>query len=681
MLFIFAPPARTGNGPSFPGDFQTPLVFPGGSSLIAVGDFNNDGKIDIVSVGSGTMSVSLGHGDGTFTAPKTLSVGAGDFPVAVVVDDFNHDGKQDLAVANFNLDNLTSGDTVSVLLGNGDGTFQAAIHYGVGKHPIAIAVGDFNNDGKQDLVTANSGDNTVSVLLGDGNGTFQTAVNSSAGNSPHSVASADFNGDGKLDLVVTNCLVDPSQSVFDCSNQTRVDDTITVLQGNGDGSFGAPARFRAGVSPYTVVLGDLNGDGNIDLAVLDHGAPIQQGNTHTFVDQGFAITIFEGNGKGVFSRVHDYPLPSVPTSIAVADFNSDRKLDLVVNGGSFSERVGNGGQVVSGAEFYELLGNGDGSFQAPVSYLGPPGSGFAELQADLNGDGRPDLIASGQDSTFNVSLNADRTTRTATSLGLENTGSDGFLILNMRVMNAGGMAPSGVVTIIDNGVTVSSSSSSTPNVSVLDATGATFFSENLAAGPHQIVAIYSGDDKNMGSVGIVTVTATPDFGVGATASSLTLKQGQSGTIGITVTSLAGFNSSVAFSCSGLPALASCSFAPSTIIPSSPAGEVTLTVSTVGLQTAELRSVFNSRSMALACIWVVGIFVLSIRRNRWGDWALAITIAFASGIVGCGGGDPKPPAPVSSVTPLGTSHITVVGTSGSGTNTVSHSLPLTITVTQ
>ena len=122
----------------------------------------------------------------------------------MAVGDFNADGKPDVAVANFNLDQLTNGDSVSVLIGNGDGTFQPAANYVVGAHPIAVVITDFDGNGKADIAVANNSDDTVSVLRGNGDGTFQTPVTYPSGVGPHSLAAADFNGDGKVDLAIAN---------------------------------------------------------------------------------------------------------------------------------------------------------------------------------------------------------------------------------------------------------------------------------------------------------------------------------------------------------------------------------------------------------------------------------------------------------------------------------------------
>jgi hypothetical protein len=237
------------------GTFQTAQNFATGYApvLVAVADVNGDGRPDLVvtNATSNTVSVLLGNGNGTFQSAVNFTVGS--TPLAVAVADVNGDGRPDLVVANRGPFG-TPGNTVSVLLGNGNGTFQSAVNYTVGSFPDAVAVADVNGDGRPDLVVANELSSTVSVLLGNGNGTFQSAVNFAVGSDPTSVAVADVNGDGHPDLVVAN--LGPN--------------SVSVLLGNGNGTFKAAQNFATGSSPTAVAVADVNGDGLPDLVTANY---------------------------------------------------------------------------------------------------------------------------------------------------------------------------------------------------------------------------------------------------------------------------------------------------------------------------------------------------------------------------------------------------------------------------
>jgi len=235
------------------GTFTMSATLPLGPApnALAVADLNGDGNTDLVVVNGtrsdvtgSTVTIALGKADGSFGAPSTYATGRS--PYAVVVADFNADGKPDLVVAN--------GDdgTISLLLGRGDGTFGAAVAYAAHTYPDALAVGDFDGDGKLDLAVANDYSNDISILLGRGDGTFRPAVSVAAGDGPASVAVADLNGDGSPDLVVAN----------------RFDNTVAILLGNGDGTFQPPSIYESlGGQLETIVARDLNNDGKPDLIV------------------------------------------------------------------------------------------------------------------------------------------------------------------------------------------------------------------------------------------------------------------------------------------------------------------------------------------------------------------------------------------------------------------------------
>ena len=330
------------------GTFQQPISSPEGyrpTSLVA-GDFNGDGRTDLAVANIGTVNASsvsilLSKGDGTFVQQPNL---VGSNPDAIVAGDFNGDGRTDLATANYS-------NTVSVLLANGEGSFQPAAQYNVGTLPFALVGGDWNGDGRLDLAVANSIDNDVSILLGNGDGTFLPQVTYPVGPGPDAIVAGDWNGDGRLDLAVGCYDIFTSQSEID------------VLMGNGDGTFQPAMVYARGVIPLAIVAGDFTGRGHLDLAVAGFGT----------------VSVLMGNGDGTFQSAVQYSVGPGPTYIVAGDFSDDGHLDLAV-----SESVG----------VQLLLGNGDGTF-GPATTVAAGIIGFLAA-GDFNADGRTDLAVANQ---------------------------------------------------------------------------------------------------------------------------------------------------------------------------------------------------------------------------------------------------------------------------------------------
>jgi len=334
---------------------------------VAVGDFNGDGILDLAVVNGffdDSVSVLLGQGDGTFQAPVAYALGGG--PQFLAVGDFNSDGFLDLVVTN------TTSVSISVLLGKGDGSFNAPVTY-LTDGSFSVAVGDFNHDGVPDLAVTSYADNWVSVLLGKGDGSFgtlPTLVTYTTGNNPAGVAVGDFNGDGVLDLAVANA----------------GDDTVSVLLGNGDGTFQTQVTYATGASPISLAVADFNGDGIPDLAVVN--SPDNNLSDST-------VSVLLGRGDGTFNAQVAYATGSLPESVAVGDFNGDGIPDLAV--------ANSGDNTVS-----VLLGKVDGTFNAEVAYAAV--NPVFVAMGDFNGDGVPDLAVTGS-----VLLNQLTETATATA--------------------------------------------------------------------------------------------------------------------------------------------------------------------------------------------------------------------------------------------------------------------------
>jgi hypothetical protein len=364
---------------------------------IAVGDVNGDGKPDLVvancgpsgsSCGKGTVSILLGNGNGTFQAAVTYDTG-GSIATSVAIGDLNGDGKPDLVVATENQCPSCANGGVSVLIGNGDGSFQPAVTYSSGGlFAFSVALGALNSDGHRDVVVANQvmcigcSKNEVSVLLGNGDGTVQPAMDFGLdGNEVPSVALGDVNGDGKLDLVVAGCFQGPN----------FCDDAVDVLLGNGDGTFQAAVRYGTGVFDATsVAIGDVNGDGKPDLLVSSEFGLCNPCRG--------VVSVLLGNGNGTFQPAVTYSSGgAVARSVAIGDINGDGKADLVV--ANQCQSLTGGCRQFAPGKVSVLLGNGDGTFQAPFLFGSGGKNAWSVAIADVNADGRPDLLVANQCAT------------------------------------------------------------------------------------------------------------------------------------------------------------------------------------------------------------------------------------------------------------------------------------------
>ena len=399
------------SGPKYPAFGLTTSL---AGQAYAVADVNGDSKPDIVVVNStgSFLQVMYNDGNGGFHLNGSYALGSG--PADVQTADLNGDGHADIAEIN------SADGTLGVLLGNGDGTFQPMATYPVGGHPQRLVLADVNGDGILDAITANNDglNGTVSVLIGNGDGTFQPAITLPAGANPVDVAVADMNHDGKMDLVVANAVVNTVSILYEQSFTTTsatfsapkhfpagsqinalavgdlrhdgfpevvtVGGDVAVLRNDGAGGLLPVTLNKSGGSTDVyaaignrVILKDINSNGNLDILITDYS--------------NSELTVLLGNRLGYFVRTPFFsPTCSNPDNLAAADLNGDGHMDVVVScAGSSTIGV--------------MLGNGRGTFISNPypAELDPRGVAIA----DFNEDGQPDIaVINGGSDNMNVML-------------------------------------------------------------------------------------------------------------------------------------------------------------------------------------------------------------------------------------------------------------------------------------
>ncbi|MGH7259138.1 MAG: FG-GAP repeat domain-containing protein [Nitrospiraceae bacterium] len=284
---------------------------------VTTADFNQDGLTDLIvtNIGNDSLSILFGNGDGSFEESRRLAVSVE--PRALALNDYNGDGRTDIAVA------CAGSDQVALFFGLANGQFGEGQRYPVQRTPVSIATGDVNGDNKPDLVVALRNDKII-VLLGLGDGTFTPGPRYEYGDTPTSIALADLTQDGRLDLIVTN--------------GGPMSNAVTIWTGNGDGSFRDPTDYRTGKRPLGVGFADFNNDHKTDLLIIN-------GERDTF-------TVFLGNGNGTFQDGKESGADAGPVGGATGDFDGDRTTDVaIVN--------------IQSSDLSILFGRGDGTFKYP----------------------------------------------------------------------------------------------------------------------------------------------------------------------------------------------------------------------------------------------------------------------------------------------------------------------------
>jgi hypothetical protein len=704
--------------------FAPPQVFPAGDLPVSIasGDFNGDGKLDVVfGNADGSISLLLGNGDGTFQAPAMISTTA-TLSFSMATGDFNSDGKLDVAVADWDSNN------VYILLGNGDGTFQAsrtsvnsARSYG------SMISADVNGDGKPDLVMTDFNTSEVSVLLGIGDGTFQPALIIQTGAYPGGIAAGDFNGDGKLDLVVT-----------DYSG-------VSILPGNGDGTFGAPTNYAVtlGGALEGVALADFNGDGKADIAVtsiagtfvlLGHGdgtfrgpAVVSRayvasyivtgdfdGDGHTdLVISGYDpadVDIFRGQGDGTFQwfvnladgGAQPGPLAAVVfpglklPSLVIGNILS-ANASVVLNGTVTA--TGTIGNVILPAQAppsheVQCVYGGDGNYAgstsnqvaliaepAAVPVFSPAGGTYGSVQTVTITD-----ATSGASIYYTVDGSTPTPASSAYTAPIKVSNGETLKI----VAYASGYLPSPVATAVYTlqvATPMFSPSGGTYStvqpVTISDATpGASIFYTTDGTTPTSNSTPYTGaiqvaSSQTLQAIGIAagfTDSAIASqaytvfgFSIAATPTTLTVSPGQSANFTITVTPLGSFSNSVTFSCSGLPATSSCLFQPASVTPAGGPVSSNLTIYTTGVVASDLPLTRGNRHWPSGGILALaGLTGLFLQRRYWNRFlavsCVLVMAALAIALGGCGGSGPSSS---NHGTPQGLYTLMVAGTSSSG----------------
>lgn len=688
---------------------------------ITLADFNGDGIPDIAEVTNDprVVTVFAGLGAGKYSAAPLLSSSAN--PVInssslylKATGDFNGDGYTDVLTAN------TTSDSLETALSDGKGGFSLKTALPITEFPyfdyVQPITPDFNGDGLQDIILTGSV-GKLAVALSKGDGTFGTPISLDMGALACPLgyaATADLTGSGHQDLVI------PYGGDGGCGVSGSNASGYFVIRNNGKGSFAQPVFYSFGLELYSVTLADLNGDGIPDLVLNDE--PFDDPDAPPF-----ATYYLPGNGDGTFGEARTLTTMMVVSQILAADVNNDGKTDLVYfSEGNYVGAAFPGDQSQAAAGIDLFINEGGGIFD-PISQLSVGNYYMNGYVGDVNGDGIPDITASlydldllnnpfdgfttwlglgqgyfspvstpvprGSTLTLPGHFLADGTTSFAVELDslpataiMLNQGGDSLALSSSASSASQGAAvslsatvsttfsngsPTGTVTFVSNGTTLGSAA-------VADGV-ATFSTSSLPIGANTITATYQGDSHYnvaTASTKVKVVAIQPGVAVSASPNSLSLTAGATGTAVVSIAANAAFSGTVALTCSGAPAQASCSISPASVqLSAGQTGTLTAVVATTAANNTYQASnrKNDAGSLGLAGGGVLAatfLMMLPLRRRiSKGLWTLLIAIAIGvAGLTGCNsGGGGSNSTTTYTGTPAGSYTLKVTATSGSITS--------------
>jgi hypothetical protein len=616
--------------------------FDNGAEFLATGDLNNDGIPDIIVRKQGSsncfLEVFIGKGDGTYLDPVEYPVGSASRGHQIVVADFNGDGIPDVATVN-------QGDgTVSVLLGNGDGTLQPAYAVTAQANVLYLQAADLNHDGIIDLLTVSLGSSNAAVMFGNGDGSFQAPVLSDLDILPEYPAFADINKDGNIDIVYTGMIDDSG--------------LLHVALGKADGTFAASQTFALPGDELvdSIQLGDMNGDGNLDAVIAGN----YSGN----------VTVMMSDGAGNFGTGAIYiggiNQPYITNALPV-DINGDGKLDI-----ASTDSIG--------ATVNILFNKGDGTFGAPTGFYNTLGYVSEIYVADVNGDGVPDLLQTSQlNGSPQAVLLIGGTQDVVKLRGVTIDGPNGQLeqgVASFAGDSSYESSTSAGVTFYASGAQATPKILWTPisatwgnsvplGTGILDATtygnisGTYVYTARLTGGATSTVVPTSSLASN-GSY-LLTVTFTPtdtssytsvtaqltltivdsDFALSnGTTGSLTISSGASATTTVTVDPLYGFGGFVSFTCASPATGIQCTVAPTSVAPGSSA-TVTVTggtATTAASHTSHAAPFTGYLAGGGAAVSFLALIMIPRRRRKHMVLGLVALLAMVPFFGGCGGSE-------------------------------------------